>query len=377
MFWAIGDFRHRIIHRWLMEFVPATYPFIIASLVGSSWLLLRMIRILRDPIPEFSSSCISSVFHYVIEDSRLVQQENPANPSDITVFVNPGMEERKFLTESLGTSIGAIHKCLDPLCPSNFAVKKRHLVLHFKTSRLRSCAERTQFSVSSIGVYIDTNSFKRHMTVVCQDTKLFDSPAFSHSLRTVDDVLVRLIWATVFTFEECLLDLSSINEELQSTLTTASENSQLLRMFNNAHAITVQRLAIIENDHAIELLCNYLPLTHQWDHTSHTARLLEEAKLESRQCCKIVDTLDSVASGLMDARAGIIGNNLSITMMNMNSLFIALAFPVIGATFGATSVFNSAIAPYHAISYSAMITGLSITAVTLFILLKKTFRWWS
>lgn len=89
------------------------------------------------------------------------------------------------------------------------------------------------------------------------------------------------------------------------------------------------------------------------------------------------------AHGRARARAGIIWQQREPERHHhaqfQHILFIALAFPAIAATFGAMSEYKALLGISEtnvALGFSLGIAGLTVIAVILFILIKKTFRWW-
>ena len=61
--------------------------------------------------------------------------------------------------------------------------------------------------------------------------------------------------------------------------------------------------------------------------TEENIELLDDLAIENRQFLDQAEVYSQVLSGLMDARASIINNNLNVMMKNMNAIVIAISVP--------------------------------------------------
>src|SRR4051812_22730538 len=100
--------------------------------------------------------------------------------------------------------------------------------------------------------------------------------------------------------------------------------------------------------------------------------LLEDAIIEKQQAIEMADTYSSILSGMMDAFASIISNNLNIVMKFLTSVTIILSFPTMVASFYGMNVripFQNIAHPYL---IPLIISGF-LTSLTAFIFWKKKY----
>ncbi|CAM3864333.1 magnesium transporter CorA family protein [Mesobacillus zeae] len=100
--------------------------------------------------------------------------------------------------------------------------------------------------------------------------------------------------------------------------------------------------------------------------------LLEDVIIENTQAIDMSDTYSSILSGMMDAFASIISNNLNIVMKFLTSITIILSFPTIVASFYGMNVkLPFADNPYA--FFMTLIVALFMATMTAFIFWKKKY----
>ncbi|WP_071459607.1 magnesium transporter CorA family protein [Bacillus massilinigeriensis] len=100
--------------------------------------------------------------------------------------------------------------------------------------------------------------------------------------------------------------------------------------------------------------------------------LLEDVIIENTQAIDMSDTYSSILSGMMDAFASIISNNLNIVMKFLTSITIILSFPTIVASFYGMNVkLPFADNPYA--FFMTIIVATFMASLTAFIFWKKKY----
>lgn len=100
--------------------------------------------------------------------------------------------------------------------------------------------------------------------------------------------------------------------------------------------------------------------------------LLEDVMIEKVQAIEMAETYSSILSGMMDAFASIISNNLNIRMKFLTSITIILSFPTMVASFYGMNVNLPFQENGHAFLITLLFAGL-LTGVTAFIFWKKKY----
>jgi magnesium transporter len=101
--------------------------------------------------------------------------------------------------------------------------------------------------------------------------------------------------------------------------------------------------------------------------------LLEDVIIENKQAIEMANIYSNILSGMMDAFASVISNNLNIVMKFLTSVTIVLTIPtMIASFFGMNVPVPLSMQPYAFIIIIAISLGLS-TILALFMAKKKMF----
>jgi magnesium transporter len=100
--------------------------------------------------------------------------------------------------------------------------------------------------------------------------------------------------------------------------------------------------------------------------------LLEDVIIEKTQAIEMAETYRSILSGMMNAFASIISNNLNIVMKFLTSITIILSFPTMVASFYGMNVDIPFQHVHHSYIAPLVVSGL-LTTLTAFIFWKKKY----
>ncbi len=258
----------------------------------------------------------------VTEDAGLVE-----------VYKAPSEEEIASLISRYNIDKHNIDSALDPDENGRLEFEPDHLVLIFKRPRNYCSEDNFFFKVTSIGVFM----FAERMIIVMKD----DIPIFDvkgqPNLKSLHDILMRLIYSTINHFMGHLKIINLISEELEDKINKSLENKFLLNMFTLEKSLVYFLNSITFNAGVFEKLKHNAA---KIGFTPENLESLDDIMIENSQCLTLTQTYSNILSGLMDARASLISNNLNVMMKNLNAIVIAVAVPSFIAGMGGMSEFS-------------------------------------
>jgi len=314
--------------------------------------------------------------NYDIVEGRLVPTED-AN-SKIQVFIDPNETERMYLVGELELDEHTLASALDPDELSRVEFEPDHIAVIFKRPKHYSDEGDFLFRVTSMGLYL----FKdRLIAVMSDDVTIFDrGKDVSHIVGGLPELLIRLIARSISQFLSHIRIISMLVNELEDKLKTTMNNEHLLHMFKLNQSMTYYMSAISANSTLIDRLRGY---SAKIGFTAEHNELLEDLSVDNAQCYKQAEIYSVILGGLMDARTGVINNNLNLLMKRLTILtVIFMPLNVIAGIFGMSeySEFVSAFArgagspfdhPYlQLIAYSIFGVVLAVIGYLTYILLK-------
>jgi magnesium transporter len=306
---------------------------------------------------------------YDFVGNKIVPAETEA--SSIHIYINPGDTERKYLIDTLNIDEHNLQSSLDPNELARMEFETDHAALIIKRPKRYSAQDNFLFKVESIGLFVFRD---RLIIVLSEEIPLFDGKQFLH-IGSIKDVILKLLFRSIWHFEEHLKVISMCSEELEGEVNKATGNRQLISMFTLEKSLVYYLNAIGSNGRVIEKLrINASKLGFDPDQCG----FIEDLAIENAQCNEQAQIYSQVLSSLMDARASIISNNLNLMMKNLNALVIAVAIPSFFAGVGGMSEFSRMIGfhrwPY---GYGLFVCCMVLLALVTFLVIKKSEKYWN
>jgi magnesium transporter len=308
------------------------------------------------------------VKHYGITEGKIV--EAAAASGAIAVYIDPDELERKHLLEELKIDDHTFHSALDPNELGRLEFEPDHVALIIKRPRRYSAQDNFLFRVESIGMFM----FKdRLILVLTEDIPLFDGKQFT-KVESVQDLILKLIYRCTYHFEQHIKVISMMSDELEQEINKSVSNRQLLNMFTLEKSLVFYLDAISSNRRVIEKVKLNAP---KLSLTTTNIEFLDDLSIENAQCHEMAQVYSQVLSGLMDARASVISNNLNVMMKNLNALVIAVAVPSFFAGVGGMSEFSGMIGFTNwKIGYPVFLFSMILIGLITFIITKKVEKLW-
>ena len=256
---------------------------------------------------------------YIFADGKLVAA--PAEASQVFVYSDPDELQRAYLINQLLIDEHTLHSSLDPDELGRVEYEADHVAVIVKRPRRYSSADNFLLKVSSMGLFI----FADKIIIVSADEFPFEGRIFGR-LRSTQDVFLRVIFTCIRHFEEHLTVIHSISDELEQDLNTSMSNKSLFNMFNLEKSLVYYLNAINSNSKVIEKLKNN---AGKFNFSQETLEFLEDVIIENAQCYEQANTYSQVLSSLMDARASVINNNLSMRLKTLTIFSICIMMPTL------------------------------------------------
>ncbi len=255
---------------------------------------------------------------YRLSDNRLVEGEGDDCP--IQLFIAPDEEERRYLVDELQIDEHTLNSALDPDELARLEFAPTHVALLFKRPRNYSAADEILFKVASIGLFLFDD---RLVLVAAENDGIFDGRPMT-KVRSLTHVMLRIMYLAISHFLGHLKVINMISEELEEKLNQSMENRYLLHLFTLEKSLVYYLNAIHSNGLVIEKMRNTAAKVGL---SGEDLEYLDDTIIENNQCYKQAEIYSNVLSGLMDARASIVNNNVNVLMKTLNLITIAIMVP--------------------------------------------------
>ena len=137
--------------------------------------------------------------------------------------------------------------------------------------------------------------------------------------------VLHLLLLTAQKYQEYLRHINRTVDAIEDRLQRSQRNRELLELLKHQKSLVYFTTALKSN----ELMLKRLQRSRLFEMYPDDEDLLEDALTEMQQAIEVVGISSSILSGMMDAFASIISNNLNAVMKFLASITIVLSIPTI------------------------------------------------
>ena len=175
--------------------------------------------------------------------------------------------------------------------------------------------------------------------------------------------ILRIFSRTALIYLDYLKQINKQTSEVEDRLERSLKNEELIELLNFEKSLVYFTTSL----HANELVMERLQKTNMIKMYPDDNDLLEDVIIENRQAIEMANIHSNILSGIMDAFASVISNNLNVVMKFLTSVTIILNFPVLVASIYGMNVKLPLQDWSHAFAFTMAVSlAISILSVVLF-----------
>lgn len=281
-------------------------------------------------------------------------------------LIDPTTEEIKTVTDLLDLSPEVLAYPLDAEERARIEYEDNY-VLVLVDIPIKDAGHAPEFYTIPLGMIIAGDYF---VTVCLRDTPILRefSAGIHKDFFTYKKTrfVLQILFSIASTYLKYLKQINKKTDETEKKLLESLRNKEFFTLLNLEKSLVFFTTSIKANEIVLEKLLRskVIPM-YQEDED-----LLEDVIIENKQAIEMVHIYSSILSGMMDAFASVISNNLNIVMKLLTVVTIILAIPTMVFSFYGMNVnlpFQNA--PYAFLFTLLLSTGLSV--ITLIYMLNR------
>jgi magnesium transporter len=288
--------------------------------------------------------------------------------SNVVIYTLPDEAEKRELLANLHLDPHSLESALDPDEISRMECLQDDLYVIWKRPNNTSFAQQFKLEVSSMGFYLQ----KDRLTIILSEGVIpFQEKEFQ-GVVSLPDLLLRILQRTIHHFLGHLKAIKQLTAEIQAKLNASLGNQYLLQMFTLGENLIYYIDALEANDTVLA------KLHKEWERVGFSRGelgLMEDIIIEHHQCSKQAEIYSTVLSGLMDARASIINNNMNRLLKDLTIINIVFLPLNLIAGIGGMSEYSEATKGLSGwLSYGLLTVGMAFLGWILWIVLVKKIK---
>lgn len=181
-------------------------------------------------------------------------------------------------------------------------------------------------------------------------------------------VVLHIFLKTALLYLRYLKEINIRTGEIEKELQKSLKNEELIRLLNIEKSLVFFTTSLKSND----LMMERLMKTELLKLTPDDRDRLEDVLIDNRQAIEMANIYSNILSGMMDAFASVISNNLNVVMKILTSMTIILMIPTLTA-----SIYGMNIElPFQHLSHAFyIVTGISFCVSLLCVLIFIKNKW--
>lgn len=243
---------------------------------------------------------------------------------------NPSNQELALLVERFGIPLDFLTDPLDPDERARIETEDGARLIVVRVPHLESWTDDIPVTTLPIGIVLIQDLVVTVSAIdaeVIGDFKQGRVRNFSTDERT--RFILQVFLKTTLLFLRYLRDINRVTDNVQKDLHRATRNEQLIRLLNLEKCLVYITTSLRSNAFMMEKFHNASYSKMDPDDQD----LLDEVIVENKQAMEMGKIYSEILSGLMDAFASLISNNLNTVVKTLTTITIILMIPTLVASF--------------------------------------------
>ncbi len=247
-------------------------------------------------------------------------------------LVSPTDEELAQIQDELGVLPEFLRYPLDEEEISRIEREEEQLLIIVRIPDPRPEGEVVRYETLPLGIVVANDVI---ITICLKENQVLDQIAKSRAIHRLFSDHVRFLFNIFLRIANVYLQhlrhIDRLISEYEAELHRSLRNKELIKLLNLEKSLVYFNTSLRANDLVMVRLQSgrYLPISEE------NEDILEDAQIENQQAIEMARIYSDILSGMMDAYASVISNNLNIVMKFLTAVTIVLTLPnLVASIFG-------------------------------------------
>lgn len=284
-------------------------------------------------------------------------------------ITDPSNEEKDVLISTFGIPDDIILDIMDVDERSRLEIENDKIIMILRIP-IKTTENGIPFSTIPLGIIISDD----YILILCQRENSVLSEFFNHRRRKAYnyenkvDFILGLFLHTTNMYHRYLRQINFQTNAVEHDLERSTKNEELHKLLKLEKCLVYFTTSLRSN----EFLFAKFKSSRFIKSNMYSEDLLDDVLIENKQAIEMANIYSDIQSGMMDAFASVISNNLNIVMKQLTVVTIILAIPTMIASFYGMNVPNHFENTHYAFW---SIIGFSVFLASLGIILIRKRRW--
>lgn len=305
--------------------------------------------------------------YYCRIDNRVTEIESPREDCWISL-VNPTEAEVATTAERYDVDPDAIKSALDMDERSRIEVDDNYTMILVNIPTIETHNDKELYDTIPLSLLL----VKKAIITVCMEKTPIMEAFATGVVRDFDPAMksrfvLQILYRTASQFLQYLRIIDRQSDIVENRLHKSTQNRELIELLKLEKSLVYFTTALRSNEVVLEKLFKNDTIKKY----PEDEELLEDVIVENKQAIEMANIYSGILSGMMDAFASVISNNLNIVMKVLSVVTIVLSIPtMIFSAYGmnvASEGMPFANSPWGFLIIVMMALGLSLIVTLIFI----------
>ena len=308
------------------------------------------------------------ISYYTSVSSRLEKISSHENGCWVSM-INPSNTELQEMSAFYEVDTDTLKAALDTYERSRIETDENYTMILVNIPTIEEHNEKELYTTIPLSIIVT----KEAVITVCSE----DTPILRHfTSGKVRDFytymksrfILQVLYRTATLYLQYLSNIDRKSDEVENKLHKSTKNHELIELLKLEKSLVYFTTALRSNEAVLEKLFRYDVIKKYPDDSD----LLDDVIVENKQAIEMANIYSGILSGMMDAFASVISNNLNIVMKVLAIITVVMAIPtMVFSAFG----MNVNIAAMHFTQtpwgFPIIVACSAVLSLTVFIIFRK------
>jgi len=294
-----------------------------------------------------------------------IRQINEIEQGCWVVMTNPSATELLEISETCNVDIDHLRAALDEEERSRIEVEDDYTLILVDIPTMEERNNKDRYVTIPLAIVIAKDVI---VTICLEETKVLksfmDGRVRNFFTYKKTRFILQILYKNASVFLQYLRSIDRKSEEIEHKLHISTKNSELFELLELEKSLVYFTTSLRSNEVVLEKMLKIENIKQYPEDTE----LLEDVIIENKQAIEMANIYSGILSGMMDAFASVISNNLNIVMKFLATVTIVMAIPTMIASFFGMNVggIPGEISPFGFISVIGATLVVSLIVALIF-----------
>ena len=252
-------------------------------------------------------------------------------------LVDPTADEIDFIEQELGVDRDFLKAALDEEESARLDIENDQVLILVDTPYVEKTDDHIIYETLPMGIILTENN----IITVCLKNSIVLDQFEKNSIRSFSTYkkyrfLYQILYKNAQRYLLYLRQIDRMSNYVEKQLHKSMKNKELIQLLDLEKSLVYITTALKANEIVLEKIMKIDMIKKYADDED----LLEDVIIENKQAIEMATIYSGILSGMMDAFASVISNNLNIVMKVLTTITILMAIPTMFASFYGMNVAN-------------------------------------